>query len=796
MPDNLKIEVAVDVGPVDQLGASAKNLAGTISTLAAQFVASGLSAKDAASALQNLGYSAAQAAAATKNLASAEEMVGAATAATTTKIDNMTRALASSGVRIAASEAGLGQLGFAFARVGAASAVLAPILSVAFPVFALTAFVALVEHASEAFEKWMHLGEETTHKMDDLTLSLSRQNDQLELTNVRVENQIDKLEHKPENFLALALAEDKLRADELSEALENALQKMVQIFEAGQGFGSSLLGKADVASVGKILEPLQTELQLAAKEEDKINVLLREQKILRDAIAEEQAKGTAEPAVGGEGMPFTGMVDQGAINTYKSALAGVQAQLDKMAATDKNRALEAKLAADQRAHEAIANANKIADQEAAANELMMRMAKTDLEEFTKLQRAKLEEAEKEAKEQTRILEVQAKANAAAIKSIDKEAADSYVTSWREAIKSQEADFRKSQQGSELQTRNIAATTSVGTAGLSKGPFTDVLQSKSIEQQTSVAQAAMDQAKNAAMSYNLELAAMAAAQAKVDVSTTEGAKEFQSLQNQIDVLRRQYDSANEATQRWANTLQRLAAEQKALSPNIFQGLATSAQNAAQSGFQAFNSAFIKMAEGGMSFTRLMQTAWTSMATSFITSVLQMGEKWIVQHVLMAAAQKLMDALGLSTHLASISGQIAANKALALSQAGLAGAGGVASMAAAPFPIDLTAPAFGAAMEAAAASFALFERGGIVPAGLHAGEMVLPSHISTFIQTAAAGATGKAGAPGLSGSNRPINFNYHANVSGISNDGIGEMLDAHGDAMFKFFQGKVRRMGVNI
>jgi len=36
-----------------------------------------------------------------------------------------------------------------------------------------------------------------------------------------------------------------------------------------------------------------------------------------------------------------------------------------------------------------------------------------------------------------------------------------------------------------------------------------------------------------------------------------------------------------------------------------------------------------------------------------------------------------------------------------------------MAAAPFPIDLTAPAFGSAMAAASASFLAFHEGGIVP-----------------------------------------------------------------------------------
>lgn len=67
---------------------------------------------------------------------------------------------------------------------------------------------------------------------------------------------------------------------------------------------------------------------------------------------------------------------------------------------------------------------------------------------------------------------------------------------------------------------------------------------------------------------------------------------------------------------------------------------------------------------------------------------------------------------------------------LAQAGLAGAGGVASMAAAPFPIDLSAPAFGADMFAAALSLGAFAQGtNEVPddmvAQIHAGERIIPA-----------------------------------------------------------------------
>lgn len=87
---------------------------------------------------------------------------------------------------------------------------------------------------------------------------------------------------------------------------------------------------------------------------------------------------------------------------------------------------------------------------------------------------------------------------------------------------------------------------------------------------------------------------------------------------------------------------------------------------------------------------------------------------------------------------------------------AGAGGVASMAAAPFPLNLTAPAFGASMAAAATAFAPLasaEGGWDIPAGttglmrFHEREMMLPAKHADVIRDLAdnGGAAGGGGAP---------------------------------------------------
>jgi hypothetical protein len=83
-------------------------------------------------------------------------------------------------------------------------------------------------------------------------------------------------------------------------------------------------------------------------------------------------------------------------------------------------------------------------------------------------------------------------------------------------------------------------------------------------------------------------------------------------------------------------------------------------------------------------------------------------------------------------ASLADQIATNVALAASYAGVAGAAGVASWAAAPWPIDAGAPAFGAAMSGAAAAYgslaALDQGTNYLPRDqiiqAHEGERVIP------------------------------------------------------------------------
>jgi|GEM_PF-5508461 len=164
----------------------------------------------------------------------------------------------------------------------------------------------------------------------------------------------------------------------------------------------------------------------------------------------------------------------------------------------------------------------------------------------------------------------------------------------------------------------------------------------------------------------------------------------------------------------------------------------------------NKNVVSWINGQETFGLAAEKVFTGLADDAISNVLKIGEKWVVQHVLMGAVSKLFHVQDTASELAAITAKIAALKSFGAAQVGLAGTSGVASMAAAPFPIDTTAPAFGASMAASAAGFLAFEAGGIMPndgpALLHANEMVLPAHISQPLQEAASqGTLGGGGSP---------------------------------------------------
>lgn len=169
-----------------------------------------------------------------------------------------------------------------------------------------------------------------------------------------------------------------------------------------------------------------------------------------------------------------------------------------------------------------------------------------------------------------------------------------------------------------------------------------------------------------------------------------------------------------------------------------------------GIQASYGNTIKgMMTGTMTLAQGIKGLFRGVVDAVAGMLAQMVAKWVLQQIMMKVFGKVT---GLST---------------VATEAAKAGAGGVASMAAAPFPMNLSAPAFGAAMSAAALAFspvvASASRGFDIPRGLnpltqlHQEEMVLPSRYANVIRGMA---DGEGSASAVAAAAPVVHFNVQA------------------------------------
>lgn len=162
--------------------------------------------------------------------------------------------------------------------------------------------------------------------------------------------------------------------------------------------------------------------------------------------------------------------------------------------------------------------------------------------------------------------------------------------------------------------------------------------------------------------------------------------------------------------------------------------------------SMQNAFQKMLMGQMTLAQGLKSIWQSVLSTIAGVIAQVLAKWIASKIAMMIFGKTEAGAEIKSNIAK------------------AGSGGVASMAAAPYPINLSAPLFGAAMAAAAGFYApatASAAGGYdIPAGvnpltqLHAREMVLPAKHADVIRGLADGGGSDT---------RPIEVHVHQNIS---------------------------------
>lgn len=109
-------------------------------------------------------------------------------------------------------------------------------MSAAFDAVAVIALIDFVYKAGEKVVEFVRKNEEAARKNADacreFTGEMVKSNAQLAVANDRLENDIAKLSHKPENNLKLALDEAKLSAIDLAEKLEKATTKERELLDA------------------------------------------------------------------------------------------------------------------------------------------------------------------------------------------------------------------------------------------------------------------------------------------------------------------------------------------------------------------------------------------------------------------------------------------------------------------------------------------------------------------------------------------------------------------------------------
>ncbi|MFK2876874.1 phage tail length tape measure family protein [Rhodanobacter hydrolyticus] len=204
-------------------------------------------------------------------------------------------------------------------------------------------------------------------------------------------------------------------------------------------------------------------------------------------------------------------------------------------------------------------------------------------------------------------------------------------------------------------------------------------------------------------------------------------------------------------------------------------------------QAFNQIIFRSGHTTQTMAQQAEQAAGRIIESMVDRVL---ENWLEGEA-KKLASSLRTLLGLGTAndtqaATDIATDKAKSAALIADAAAVAGAQGIASFSGAPWPVDMGAPAFGAAVAAEAAAFGSMASaaGGWdnVPADqiaqIHKNEMVLPAHIANFVRQGAAGMqTHGAPAAGNAG------VTQHLHFSAVDGKSLTRMLTSNPDAVTK-------------
>jgi hypothetical protein len=256
-------------------------------------------------------------------------------------------------------------------------------------------------------------------------------------------------------------------------------------------------------------------------------------------------------------------------------------------------------------------------------------------------------------------------------------------------------------------------------------------------------------KSGTAKLEAENAVYAEQEKKIDALTLKikGLQEAETDPSLVSELQSELDRATELHDAYANKVAINAEKIQQAQIKSFDMISSS-----------LNSHLLSWMQGHETLGRALEHTWMSVASAAVQSFLKIGEAAIadlILHKSLAQEQKLMDAKG---------------------------AFGT-TMKALPFPLNIPLAI------ASAGAVLAFEQGGVVPetGGIlaHKNEMVLPAHISQFIQQAAK--NDPAGGANGGGDH----FHYAPNISAIDRNGVEDVLKDHSEHLFTIWQSEMRR-----
>lgn len=236
---------------------------------------------------------------ATVGAGTAVKNLGNSASEATVKISGLNSALGYLSGRALASELGVGQLGFGLGILGRTIAPLNQLFIAAFPIVGV---VLMIQVISQLIEKIEHAEDSARRAMvqfDDLALGAERSANSIEIQNLKLEDQINKLEGRPsQNKLALAILEAKQRTDDLIKSLQDGTEKAIDMLEKTNTslIGFILTGKAptsglgDIGSIDKPVAEALSKLAAAREAERLANFDLQENENATTKQAVEMAK--------------------------------------------------------------------------------------------------------------------------------------------------------------------------------------------------------------------------------------------------------------------------------------------------------------------------------------------------------------------------------------------------------------------------------------------------------------------------------------------------------------------------